>query len=65
MTEQLDAWERREGAAYRAIPYIMLAASTVFAIAFTSEDWPPTLLLAGITAAWLLATQRHGPRIVH
>ena len=65
MTEQLDAWERREGLAYRVIPYIMLAASTVFAIAFMSEDWRLTLLLAGITAAWLLATQRHGPRQVH
>ena len=65
MSEQLDAWERREGAAYRLIPYFLLAASAVFAIAFMSEDWRLTLLLTAVTAGWLLLTQRHGPRIVH
>jgi signal transduction histidine kinase len=65
MTEQLDAWERRESATYRAIPYFMLVASTGFALGFSPEEWALTLLLAGITLAWLLGTQRRGPRAVH
>ncbi len=65
MTEQMDAWERREGAVFRAIPYFMLVASTVFAIAFMSEDWAPTVALAGVAAVWLAITQRHGPRTLH
>jgi signal transduction histidine kinase len=35
------------------------------AVAFLDEGWPLTLLLTAVTAAWLLATQRRGPRIVH
>lgn len=52
-----DAWERRVDAAYGAVPYVLLAVSTVLAALETGQSpadvfW--TLGLAVLVAAWML-----------
>jgi signal transduction histidine kinase len=64
-TTDLDAWDRREGRAYRAIPYFMLVASTGFAVGLMDDDRRVTVALAAVTLAWLVLTQTRGPRPVH
>lgn len=52
-----DVWERRVDAAYGAVPYVLLAASTILAALEPNQsraDVLTTLGLAGLTAAWML-----------
>jgi signal transduction histidine kinase len=62
---RIDAWERWQGTAYLAIPYFMLAVSVAFAPLHESWSWPRTPALAAVALAWLLLTQRRGPRSLH
>lgn len=53
-----DVWKRREQLAFRVVPYVALAISTVLAaLSVDDEPWRgllPTLGLAGLAAAWML-----------
>jgi signal transduction histidine kinase len=62
---RLDLWERWQETAYRAVPYLMLAVSTALAPLHEAWSWPTTPALAAVALAWLLLTQRRGPRPVH
>ncbi|MFV2172107.1 sensor histidine kinase [Actinomadura sp. LOL_016] len=58
LREEFDRWERREGAVVRALPYLLLTASTLVTLL---QPWwnmpvngPAVLVLTSVTVVWLL-----------
>jgi signal transduction histidine kinase len=54
---RLEKWERRERPLFAALPYVMLAFSTVLTLAVrgsTGQTWLIDLGLCALTAAWML-----------
>src|ERR1700751_4358645 len=54
---RLEKWERRERPIFAALPYVMLAFSTVLTLLVrgsTGQAWLIDLRLCALTAAWML-----------
>jgi uncharacterized membrane protein len=70
---RLEKWERRERPLYAAMPYVMLAFSTVLTLVVrgsTGQTWLIDLGLCALTAAWILCAyalrpaSRERPRVI-
>ena len=63
MSTPADIWQRRVEGALPALPYVLLVASTAAATLIDGRTATgPTLVLAAITAAWMVALS-HRPRL--